>query len=68
MAVIDFSNDDCTLDKLSEMGAFTDITNTEFEVLTSIYFDSIDPDLLKSIELYYICYDLKNIQMEPHYL
>lgn len=64
LAIVDLSNDDSTYEKLSAISSFTDTTNVEFEVLTSLHFSSLDFNFLKNSELYYVCYEGKLVQMD----
>lgn len=64
LAIVDSSNDNLAYEKLCEISSFTDPTIVKFEVLTSLYFDDIDSNLLKNIDLYYVVYENKVIQMD----
>lgn len=64
LAIVDLSNNNSVYKKLSEIAVFTETTNVKFEVLTSIDFSSLDSNFLKNIELYYICYEGRVIQMD----
>lgn len=64
LAFVDLSNDDLVYEKLSKISVFTETTNVKFEVLTSIHFSSLDSNVLKNIEFYYICYEGKVVQMD----
>ena len=64
LAFVDFSNDNSVYEKLSKISVFTETINVKFEILTSIHFSSLDSNLLKNIELYYICYEGRIVQMD----
>lgn len=64
LAIIDSSNDSLAYDKLSQISSFTDTTNVKNEVLTSLYFDDINSKLLKNIDLYYVLYENRVVQMD----
>lgn len=64
LAIVDTSNDDLAYDKLSEIAAFTETTNVKFEVLTSLHFCGVESNLLDHIELYYVCYEDRTVEMD----
>ena len=64
LAIVDLSNDNSVYEKLSKISVFTETTNVKFEVLTSLHFSGLDSNLLKNIELYYICYEGRLVQMD----
>ena len=64
LAIVDSSSDNLAYDKLSQISSFTDTTNVKDEVLTSLYFDGINSKLLKNIDLYYLLYENRVVQMD----
>jgi len=44
--------------------AIVDSSNVKDEILTSLYFDTIDSKLLTNIDLYYVLYENRVVQID----